>query len=44
MDRGLIITDIEGDVIDLSLTEEGVEVITLKKGGKNGERTKSNTI
>lgn len=43
MDRGFIITDIEGNVTEFSLTEEGVEIIKLKKGGKNGERKKSDT-
>ena len=41
MDRGLIITDVEGNVIDFTPTEEGVEIIKLKKGGKNGKRTES---
>ena len=39
MDRGIVITDVEGDAIDISLTEDGVEVIRLKKkGGKNDNK------
>ena len=41
-DKGLIITDIFGEVTEISPTEEGdIEIIKLKKGGKNGSSEQS---